>query len=218
MKLSKIIENIIFEIRARKNYKSAPYIFIIGFNKSGTTSIHKLFRGNGVPSIHWRGGKVAKRCIKNVIDGKPVLAGYDHKYRVFSDLAFRTEKFWFEGNSLFRQMHIDYPNSYFIYNYRNMEDWILSRINHDGVVSGLSILDLHKKILGTNDVLKVADYWKTSRIRFEEDVYAYFEGNERFIAIDISDGDFVEKISNLTGLKLNPSHWRVHNSNPNIIR
>lgn len=194
--------------------KDVPYIFFIGFNKSGTTSIHKLFSENGIPSIHWKGGRLAKKCLINIVNGKPVLSGYDRTYRVFSDMMFRTDKFWFEGNSLFRELNRDYPNSYFVYNKRDINDWLNSRVHHRGNVGGQSLLELQKKILDTQETDNVVCYWRKARLRFEEDIREYFKGKKNFIEIEITDANFVEKLSRLTGLALDASHWKKHNVNP----
>jgi hypothetical protein len=192
----------------RKNY---PYIFVIGFNKTGTTSIHKLFENNGIPSIHWDQGKLAKMSLINILNGDLVFSGYDDKFNVFSDMFFRTEKFIFEGNSLFRQMDNDYPGSFFIYNKRNINDWINSRIKHKSLVSGMTIIDLEKKISKSREVGDIIDYWTKSRSRFEEDIKYYFRNSKFFMEIDIEDPNFVDKISEFTGIKLNPIFWKKYN-------
>jgi hypothetical protein len=115
------------------------YIFIIGFNKSGTTSIHELFSKNGFASIHWDEGRLAKKSLLNALEGRRLFYGYDHQYQVFSDLVYRNDRFYFEGNSLFREMDKDYPNAFFIYNKRNIADWLKSRIHHPGKIYGNSI-------------------------------------------------------------------------------
>lgn len=195
-----------------------PYIFVIGFNKSGTTSIHKLFSYNGFPSIHWDGGNLAKNALLNVLNGKRVLHGYDRQYKVFSDMLYRNDNFWFEGNSLFKEMDKDYSNSFFVYNKRDMDGWINSRINHNGIVGAPTLLDTQLKILGKTDVNSAVDYWKKSRLRFEQDIYEYFHNSERFIELDISDPDFVEKLSHKIQIKLDNRYWKKHNMNLDIVR
>lgn len=192
----------------RNNYS---YIFVIGFNKTGTTSIHKLFEENGIPSIHWDQGKLAKISLINVLKGDRVFSGYDDKFKVFSDMFFRTDKFIFEGNSLFRQMYCDYPESFFIYNRRNIDDWINSRLNHSSLVFEMNLIALQKKINKSCTVDDVVDYWKKSRFRFEEDIKDYFKNSRFFIDIDIDDPNFVDKISEFTGIELNPAFWKKYN-------
>lgn len=195
--------------RARKDY---PYVLVIGFNKTGTTSIHKLFEDNGIPSIHWDNGNLARTCLINTLKGNRVLKGYDKKYNVFSDFMYRTGNFLFEGNSLFRQMNIDYPEAYFIYNTRNIDDWIKSRVNHTGIVNGLNLLQLQKRILSTTSNTQAIEYWKRARTQFEEELKEYFANNNRFIEIDISDPCFPEIISSHTKIPLNVNLWKNHSA------
>lgn len=192
----------------RKNY---PYIFVIGFNKTGTTSIHKLFEDNGIPSVHWDYGRLAKMSLINILKGNLIFSGYDDRFNVFSDMFFRTEKIFFQGNSLFRQMDNDYPGSFFIYNKRNIDDWVNSKIKHRVLISGMTILDLEKKITKTSEIDEVISYWKESRRRFEEDIKNHFKDSKFFIEIDIEETNFVDKISEFTGIKLNPVFWKKYN-------
>ena len=197
---------------------NSPYIFVIGFNKSGTTSIHKLFADNGFPSIHWDGGNLAKNALLNILSGKRVFNGYDHLYKVYSDIFYRNNKFWFEGNSLFREIDLDYPNSFFIYNKRSMDDWINSRINHNGRLADSTLLDSQLKVLGVKDVNSAIEHWKKIRVRFEQDIQEYFQDNERFIELDITDLDFVDKLSHKINFPLDSKHWKKHNANLEIAR
>ena len=79
-------------------------IFVIGFNKTGTTSFHNLFKKVNIKSIH---------------TGRPVL-NYIHKYNAFSD--------GYHVN--FHKYYNAYPNSLFILNTRPIEKWLLSRYKH----------------------------------------------------------------------------------------
>jgi hypothetical protein len=106
------------------------HLFVIGFNKSATTAIHQLFTKSRVPSIHWDGGRMTNRMVANLASGKRILTGYDRKFVVFSDFLVRGESFWIEGNQFFCQMAEDYPDAGFLYNFRNIDDWISSRLAH----------------------------------------------------------------------------------------
>jgi hypothetical protein len=93
------------------NYKK---IFVIGFNKCGTTSLHHLFISLNFRSIHGR----QKKILKNRYNYFPVL----HKYDAFSD-----------GEHLvnnFQKYYSLYNNSLFILNTRSMNNWIKSRFKH----------------------------------------------------------------------------------------
>jgi hypothetical protein len=78
--------------------------FVIGFNKTATTSMHELFLLNGLSSQH---------------DNNWDLDNYD----CFSD-CFPYNRFK-EYN-----LTVKYPDAKFILNIRNMKDWIISVVNH----------------------------------------------------------------------------------------
>ena len=65
-------------------------------------------------------------CQKNI----KVLDGYDKEYQVFSDMTYLDYQTLIEGNIFFKQMDNDYPESLFIYNTRNIDNWDQSRLNH----------------------------------------------------------------------------------------
>jgi hypothetical protein len=76
--------------------------FVIGFNKTATTTMHELFLLNGIKSLH---------------DNNWDLDNYD----AFSDN---------KDISVYKELSIKYPDAMFILNIRNIKEWILSRVNH----------------------------------------------------------------------------------------
>lgn len=77
-------------------------IFVIGFNKTATSSFHELFLSNGLKSQHegvWQ----------------------TDKYDCFSDNP--------ELNN-YKELYKNYPNSIFILNTRGLNSWLLSRAMH----------------------------------------------------------------------------------------
>jgi hypothetical protein len=79
-------------------------IFVIGFNKTGTSSIDKFLKKLGLNSIHTT---------------TPVLE-IIHDYDAFSDGI----------HSQFRLYYQHYPNSLFILNTRPLRSWLISRYKH----------------------------------------------------------------------------------------
>lgn len=77
-------------------------IFVIGFNKTATSTFDQLFKDNGLPSQH-----VTKWNVAN--------------YTCFGD----------NGNlNDFKNLDKNYPNSLFILNVRPLRDWLISRFKH----------------------------------------------------------------------------------------
>lgn len=163
---------------------SLPYVFIIGFNKTATRSLQYFFTGNGFPGVHWDQGKLALAMHKNLIEGRRIFAGYDQQYKVYSDMTFANHSIYIEANEHFRIMDRDYPGSFFIYNNRDTEKWLTSRINHNaGDVHSLAARSL--AIYNTRDEARLKAIWRAQKQRFEQDVRDYFSGCARFLEIDI---------------------------------
>jgi len=116
-------------------------IFLIGFNRCGTTSFHQFFQSNQISSVHWYGNILA-RCLQRNCRLPFVLPlqGIDH-WTAYSDLIAVPGTPWesatsyrgplIEANRFFPQLHRTYPNSLFILNTRDPEAWIASRLQHD---------------------------------------------------------------------------------------
>lgn len=184
--------------------KNIPYVFIIGFNKTATRSLHELFAKSGFPSIHWDDGKLALRMIDNLVAERKIMAGYDHKYRVFSDLCYVNSCISFQTNQHFRIMDRDYPGSYFIYNYRSEANWLRSRSKH----SAGNFLRRNMRVYNTQDPAEVEQLWLTERRRFEEDIRAYFRHSDKYLELDIENDDVCAKIAGLLGMSISASAWR----------
>ena len=90
------------------NYnKEETKIFVIGFNKVGTTSHDALFKNLGINSVH----NVHLYPILNVIDDYQAFTDGDHI-------------------EVYKQYYERYPNSLFILNTRSIEAWLISRYKH----------------------------------------------------------------------------------------
>jgi hypothetical protein len=147
-------------------------IFQIGFNKCGTNSIHNYLAANGVKSVHWDRGKLAKRMFANLAKGEKLLAGYE-RFDAFSDMEFLdTDGTYLEGYKLFRDLAAQYPDAVFILNTRDREAWIQSRLEH-GTRPYLSRHMLHLK---TNSVDAVTDHWREEWDRHHRSVIEFFMG------------------------------------------
>ena len=77
-------------------------IFVIGFNKTATSTFQWLFKENGLPTQH-----VSKWDVPN--------------YTCFGDNGDKNH---------FKNLDKNYPNSLFILNVRPLSDWLISRFKH----------------------------------------------------------------------------------------
>ena len=117
-----------------------PRIFVIGFNKCGTTSFHEYFQANGIPSVHWRGNTLALALHENLAAGRPPLQGKED-WTAYMDMICIPGSPWGRSNSdqapliegcrHFRELHQAYPDALFILNTRGPADWVRSRLEHD---------------------------------------------------------------------------------------
>lgn len=168
-------------------------IFQIGFNKCGTLSIHKLFYDHCVPTIntiHWHRGYLARDIHDNILHGKEPLLGYE-SYSVYSDMeCFRThnEKIsWVSiAKDYFDLLDINYPNSKFILNTRNMDNWISSRIRHmcdfspmrygytERLSSKIPYVEYHKQAYEVDSVDKIIKIWKDEWNIHHDNVITHF--------------------------------------------
>lgn len=115
-------------------------IFVIGFNKCGTTSFHAYFQANGIRSVHWRANTLALALHENLAAGRPCLEGVDD-WTAYTDMNCIPGSPWGRSNSdsaplvegcrYFRELHREYPDALFILNTRKPSDWVRSRLQHD---------------------------------------------------------------------------------------
>src|SRR5690606_33090385 len=104
--------------------------------------------------------------------------------QVFSDICYVTNELVIEGNAYFKQLHKEYPDSYFIFNDRPIDNWIRSRINH--INSKGSLLNRFSSALKIPPEA-VPDYWRQVYAAFKEEVISYFGVNSRFMIFDVEN-------------------------------
>jgi hypothetical protein len=166
-----------------------PRVFLIGFNRCGTRTIHWYFRSNGYQAVHWDKGKLAKTIFHNLVDSVPLLTGYEH-FSVFTDMEEIVRGvFAFEAYKLYPYLSMQYPDSVFILNTRDVEKWLKSRFEHGGYARKW------KTILDVNSDEELLSRWRRDWERHHENVERYFTGSQRrFLKLDI-ENDPPEKIN-----------------------
>ena len=94
-------------------------IFQIGFNKCGTSTLHRYLRANGVKSVHWNEGRLAQRMFANLANGDKLLTGYEC-FEAFTDMEYLSRAgTYLEGYKLFPYLAEQYPDAVFILNTRD---------------------------------------------------------------------------------------------------
>lgn len=195
-----------------------PKLFFIGFNKTGTKTLHKFFRDNGYLSAHhvthWARRRklpsLAKMMASNRAAGRPMLAGIDH-YDVYSDLIHLTDREVIEANGFFRELHAQHPDAYFVLNDRPVEKWLRSRLAHEGGPRG-SLVARYAAALGISEAEAPA-LWRDQYERHKAGAASYFAGNPRFMIFDIETGSPAELAAFLApAFRLDPRLWSHHGS------
>lgn len=184
-----------------------PFVFVIGFNKTGTTAIHLFFERNGWPSVHWDKGALARRMVENCLDDRPILDGYDQRFRVFSDMAVQTGRIRIEANQLFRVLERDYPGAFFLHNTRNIEDWLRSRSANFVTTHKATNIQLELRRLNSQEPEEAIAHWREQRNRFDAEVTRYFEKHPRFLTMDIDAPDVPSQVSSFLGYYFDPALW-----------
>lgn len=102
-------------------------VFVVGFNKCGTTSLHYFFQACGFNSLQHDRGQLPLRMRDNVAAGRPVFRGYD-EYDAFMEMNHLCEHTNVFGGKWFRLMAEQYPDAAFILNVRDVDNWVRSRM------------------------------------------------------------------------------------------
>lgn len=202
-----------------------PRIFIIGFNRCGTTSFHHLFEEAGLRPLHYDEGRLAVRMERNARAGKPVMDGYD-EYDVFSDMFYACTHAVYESNRHFREIAQQEPDAKFILNLRDVDDWLKSRAywyrqrveqkssyrcsECRPIECRLEMVAAARLHFGLAGVDQVFDHWRAEWHAHAEAVQAYLPP-ERLLVFDI-DTDDPAAICAFAGLPEDMArHWGQHN-------
>jgi hypothetical protein len=192
----------------RKNRVShLPFVFIVGMNKTATTSLHHFFEGHGWPSIHYDRGRLAETMLRNALRGKRVLKGYDRRFRVFADMVINTRDVKFEANTLFPALDRDYPGAYFVLNTRDEDAWVASRLANYSKRNEMKFVDLERRVSGLKSADEAVAKWRAERRAYENRVERYFEGSPRFLKIDIARDDVPQQLGHFLGAEFDPTKW-----------
>ena len=91
----------------------------------------------------------------------------------------------FYAYELFPLFDLQYPGSIFIYNKRNTEDWIKSRLNHDAYAN------MYQKKFNSRNPKKlitvkdIEQHWRQFHETHEKRVLKYFENKHNLIQVNI---------------------------------
>lgn len=163
-------------------------IFAIGFNKTGTTSIHVLLSSLRYRSYH-----------------NPDWVTSIRSYRLFSTQAFSDGEF-----ANFRSLDKYYPRSKFILNIRDLDEWLDSRLVHVSYMN-TTFGDRAPSWSRANNINPNIEGWILERNEYHLEVMEYFKNraNDLLIVNYVRDPLAAEKIADFLGKKKigKKPHW-----------
>lgn len=165
--------------------RKRPKIFCIGFNKTGTSSLAKLFKHNGLKTTH------------------------NPRYPYFSNISlgilyFRMADVFCDGERPdFSRLRQWFPEALFIFNDRSEAEWIRSRLSH--AAAHLQEIEQDENQYFDNRKygafvpgFKLApeqtiDYWVTSYRQYRQLVLTYFRKSDHFLHLYVTDDPYWEE-------------------------
>lgn len=185
------------------------YIFQLGMICAGSTSLCAALNILEIPSLHWQGpdGKDFEIEVipENIKSNRRLFYPYDEKFRGFLD---------FNGRRNYKTLYEMYPESKFIYTWREYNTWLESvlRLRQNQWRNGTTFrigtpnfgLQVFKNKTDQSIPKKefaliktdAENYWKVN-----QEIPEFFKNDPRFLEMRICDGnnDGWEKLCNFLG-------------------
>lgn len=191
----------------------------IGFHRCGTRSLAQLFERSGYPAAHWRvqrkNGKMnlARAMKKNIEAGRKCLYRIE-RYAFLSDMEFYDDdgKIW-SGFKLFRVIDAEYPDTKFLLNTRNKDEWLQSRLHHRRYAQ--KFIAAHD-LTGIDECLQI---WSIDWDTHLADVRAYFADRpDDLVQFNIDTDGVHDLIAQLPDFRLDPGAWdHIGKSDPGHV-
>lgn len=193
--------------------KTTMKIFVIGFNKTATRTIHHFFRNNDVPSVHWDTGKLAKHISRNIQEGKNPIEGYEN-YTAFSDMSVlnANKGLCIEGCRNYQSLYNWNPDSKFILNTRSVDTWIQSRLNH----ANGRFVDRYMKCCGVPTREEMVEQWRKDHHEHHNEVLSFFGDKKEQLLVFNIETDAPESICRFLSdsFNLDPALWKTMGVTP----
>lgn len=186
-------------------------IFCIGLNKTGTSSLHEAFQILGLKSVHFKDEKginIKDVINENYLKNKDILHQLSH-YDAISD--WDRPPYTFE---IIKKFDEHYPNSKFIVNTRDIEDWLNSREKH---VKRNQKLKEKQPNLNITWLKIDRDAWRNEYEIHYNAIEAYFKNRkEDVLYFDVTQGDDWEKLCPFLHLPIPLTRFPAENMTLNM--
>ena len=162
-----------------------PPILQIGFNKCGTTSLHRFLLDSGIASVHWQRGEMARRIMARIDAGQDPIRDFPAKI-AFTDMISLETGALLEPYKRFEYLHSWYPRALFILNTRDREGWVASRAAH--AFGHGRLVSRYAQCLAIPED-QVSDFWRSEWDVHHTLARAYFRNSPNFLEFDIERDD-----------------------------
>jgi hypothetical protein len=165
------------------------YVFNIGFNRSGTTSLSSALNLLNIRTIHChlenRKTPLEKVIKQNIKNNQKLFFNLDKKYQGFSD---------FNGQEFYRILYKQYPNSKFILTTRPVLDWLNSYIT--------LMSKIYPERFNNNEAEKKSYESAIHRyFNIGQEIRSFFKNKpDQFLEIKICEGEGWEKLCPFLGV------------------
>jgi len=167
-------------------------IFGIGFHKTGTTSLASALRMLGYDTVHGDSRKAAHGGDEGITLLKLIEAGNFNLPTLAHYQAFTDNPYF----SIWKQLHILYPDARFILTERDEASWISSCLRY---YRGRRIRPMRQWMFGEHADPSSSDgamhAWLDAYRHHNAAIHAHFKGeSEHFLILNVSSGDGWEKL------------------------
>jgi hypothetical protein len=195
-------------------------IFVIGFPKSGTTTLHNAFRQAGIRSAHWvvpEGycGQLIYRDFRAGRNPLAQLARYDAVTQADVCMPDRTH----DGEQLNFWPQLDFEVIDAIESHNPDIKFVLNRRSVADLVKSIDQWGWLRERLAVSEIIGLPE----GKGRTDDELRAWIEGhyaacserfagNPNFLDFDIADADAKQRLERFSGVEL--PWWGVVNKNP----
>ena len=212
-------------LRAKRNPQIK--VFCIGFNKCASSAINNLLQTSGIAAVHWEANRTNIALeVERRLGNHEALRTYLDQWTAYSDMTFVSDTKVVEANRYFRIFHCLYPNAYFIFNDRDPDDWVNSRMRH----AGGSFARRASAALGI-PIKRLPEFWKAERDAHLAAVTEYFSGHPNYLYFHVDRDDPRTLVRHLAPhFRISPNDWkrvnvtgavgrrrRVHNATARLL-